>query len=120
MTPVKAFLLMGVVGMIIGLIFDIFRAFRISFRGTGKRFDYILAQITDVIFVLAAFCLFTVGLYVFADGMLRGYCILGAIMGLLIYMLIFAPVLGKIFRLIFIIFYKIFIELPKKLFTKGK
>ena len=42
----KVFLLMGIIGVLIGFLFDVFRAFRISFRSTGKRFDYISAQVT--------------------------------------------------------------------------
>ena len=67
----KIFLLMGIIGILIGFLFDVFKAFRISFRSTGKRFDFISAQVTDVIFAVVAFCVFTLGIYVFGEGELR-------------------------------------------------
>lgn len=116
----KVFLLMGIIGVLIGFLFDVFRAFRISFRSTGKRFDYISAQVTDVIFAVVAFCFFTLGIYIFAGGELRSYSFLGTAAGVVLYLLLLSPVTGGFFRLIFKILYKIFIYLPKKVFTKKK
>lgn len=114
----KIFLFMGVVGNLIGLTYDVFRAFRISFKSSGKRFDFVSAQVTDVIFAVVSFCLFTVGVYVFAKGEVRSYSVLGTLAGIGAYVLVLAPVTGRIFRIFFKILYKIFIEFPKKLFTK--
>lgn len=114
----KIFLLMGIVGLLIGLVFDVFKAFRISFRSTGKRFDYISAQVTDVIFAVVAFCLFTLGIYIFGEGELRSYSFVGTLAGVAAYFLLLSPIVGSAFKIIFKILYKIFIYLPKKLFTK--
>ncbi|MBR3934875.1 MAG: hypothetical protein IKJ68_13340 [Clostridia bacterium] len=116
----KVFLMMGIAGIIIGFLFDIFRAFRISFRGVGKKFDFVSAQITDVIFAVIAFCIFIVGVYVFNGGELRSYCFLGTMTGIFIYIFLLERVIGRISRLIFKILYKISIEIPKKVFTKRK
>ena len=116
----KAFLLMGAVGIVIGFIFSVFRAFRIAFKNTGNRFDFIVAQITDVLFAVAAFCIFTVGIYVFAGGEVRSYCFLGTLTGVFIYFLLPGRVIGIILHIFFKILYKIFVEIPKKVFTKFK
>ena len=116
----KIFLLMGIVGILIGLLFDVFKAFRIAFRSTGKRFDFISAQVTDVIFAVVAFCVFTLGIYVFGEGELRSYSFVGTVLGITTYFLLLSPVIGRFFRLIFKILYKIFIYFPKKVFTKNK
>ena len=116
----KVFLLMGAVGIVIGFIFSVFRAFRIAFKKAGNRFDFISAQVTDVLFAIAAFCIFTVGIYVFAGGELRSYCFLGTLTGIFLYFLLPGRVIGRILHLIFKILYKIFVEIPKKVFTKFK
>ena len=116
----KVFLMMGIAGIIIGFVFDVFRSFRISFRGTGKKFDFVSAQITDVIFAVIAFCIFTVGVYVFNGGELRSYCFLGAITGIVLYVFLLERIIGRISRLIFKFLYKISIKKKKKVFTKRK
>lgn len=116
----KVFLLMGAVGIAIGFIFSVFRAFRIAFKNTGNKFDFVAAQITDVLFAVVAFCIFTVGVYVFSGGEVRSYCFLGTLTGIFIYFLLPGRVIGRILHLIFKILYKIFVEIPKKVFTKFK
>ena len=61
METVRVFLLMGAAGLAIGCLFDVFRAFHISFRGAGENFDFVSVQITDVIFAISSFCIFTLG-----------------------------------------------------------
>ena len=116
----KVFLLMGAVGIAIGFIFSVFRAFRIAFKNTGNKFDFVAAQITDVLFAVVAFCIFTVGVYVFSGGEVRSYCFLGTLTGIFIYFLLPGRLIGKILHLFFKILYKIFVEIPKKVFTKFK
>ena len=123
----RVFLLMGGTGLIVGFLFDIFRAFHISFKGTGKKFDFFSVQITDIIFAVSSFCIFTLGLYLFNNGEIRSYCILGAIAGLVMYFLVLAPVLGRIMKFLFkCVFFiinfavKFFVKIVKKVFTKRK
>lgn len=120
MTQGKVFMLMSVLGVLIALLFDVFRSFRLSFKGAGKRFDFISTQITDVIFGLTAFFVFTLGVYIFNGGELRSYCFLGVIFGIFFYKLLPGRIIGLITRLIFKFLFKISVEIPKKLFTKSK
>lgn len=116
----KVFLLMGAVGIVIGFVFSVFRAFRIAFKNTGNKFDFISAQITDVLFAVVAFCLFTVGIFVFGEGEVRSYCFLGTLAGVFLYFLLPGRLIGRILHLFFKILYKLFVEIPKKVFTKRK
>ena len=104
----RVFMMMGLTGIIIGFIFDVFRAFHISFKKVGPKFDIVSVQITDVFFAISSFCVFIVGLYIFNNGEVRSYCILGAVSGVVIYFMIFAPVIGRIMKLIFSGIYAIF------------
>ena len=65
---IRVFFLMGAAGLVIGCLFDVFRAFHISFKGAGEKFDFVSVQITDVIFAISSFCIFTLGLYLFNGG----------------------------------------------------
>ena len=58
---VRIFFLMGAAGLVIGCLFDIFRAFHVSFKGAGEKFDFVSVQITDIIFAISSFCIFTLG-----------------------------------------------------------
>ena len=122
---IRVFFLMGAAGLVIGCLFDVFRAFHISFKGAGEKFDFVSVQITDVIFAISSFCIFTLGLYLFNGGEARSYCILGAAAGLTAYFFLLAPVVNRILKLTFkilytILFYmgKFFAKIFKKLFTK--
>ncbi|MFR1517607.1 MAG: spore cortex biosynthesis protein YabQ [Clostridia bacterium] len=122
---IRVFLLMGAAGLVIGCLFDVFRAFHISFKGAGEKFDFVSVQITDIIFAISSFCIFTLGLYLFNSGEIRSYCILGAAAGITAYFLLLAPVVNRVLKLIFKAIYslfyytgKFFIKIFKKLFTK--
>ena len=56
---IRVFFLMGAAGLVIGCLFDVFRAFHVSFKGAGEKFDFVSVQITDVIFAISSFCIFT-------------------------------------------------------------
>ncbi len=122
---IRVFFLMGAAGLVIGCLFDIFRAFHISFKSAGEKFDYVSVQVTDVIFAISSFCIFTLGLYLFNGGEIRSYCILGAAAGITAYFFLLAPIVNRVLRLVFkaiySIFYytgKFFAKIFKKLFTK--
>ena len=127
METVRVFLLMGAVGLIIGCLFDVFRAFHISFQGAGEKFDFVSVQITDVIFAISSFCIFTLGLYLFNRGEIRSYCILGAVAGITAYFFLLAPIINRILKILFKSVYsilnfivKLFKKIFGKLFTKRK
>ena len=122
---IRVFFLMGAAGLVIGCLFDVFRAFHVSFKGAGEKFDFVSVQITDVIFAISSFCIFTLGLYLFNGGEVRSYCILGAAAGLTAYFFLLAPVVNRILKLVFKILYTILFytgkkikKIFKKLFTK--
>ncbi len=104
----KIFALMGITGIMIGLIFDTFREFHISFKKVGAKFDMVSVQITDAFFVVSAFCIFIIGLYIFNEGELRSFCILGTISGVVLYFLVLAPIIGRMMRVVFKAVYMIF------------
>lgn len=118
---IKIFMQMGIIGMIIGWLFDIFKAFHISFKKVGPKFDIISVQITDTIFLISSFCLFILGMYVFNDGEMRSYCILGTITGVILYFFVLSHIVGRIMRMMFMVIYSIFgffIKIIKKIFAK--
>ena len=114
---VKIFCLMGAAGLAVGFLFDVFRAVHMSFRGAGERFGRISVQVTDAVFVLTSFCIFTLGVYVFNGGEVRSYCVLGCAAGVCAYFLALAPVINRMLRLIFKMLF-IIVKNVKKLFTK--
>lgn len=122
---IKVFFLMGAAGLVIGLLFDIFRAFRTSFKSAGKTFDRVSLQVTDVIFAVSAFCIFTLCIYIFNSGEIRSYCFLGCAAGIAAYFLALAPVINRLLRLIFKIIYLVishiivfFVKIFRKLFMR--
>lgn len=124
---IRVFMLMGAAGIVIGLLFDIFRAFHISFKGAGRKFDFVSVQITDVIFIVSAFCIFTLGIYIFNSGELRSYCVLGCAAGICAYFLSLAPLINRLLRFIFKIIYTVisrtvmlFVKIFRKLFIRKK
>lgn len=78
-------------GILIGLIFDIFRILRKSF--TTPNF---ITYIEDIIFwtISALSVLYT--LFVFNNGEIRGYIFIGLFIGVAIYMLFFSRIIIKI------------------------
>lgn len=121
----RVFFQMGCAGLVIGMLFDIFRAFHISFKKAGDKFDFISVQITDIIFAVISFCIFTLGLYIFNGGEIRSYCFLGAAAGITVYFLVLAPVIGRIMKFVFGCVFAVinficifFTKAVKKVFTK--
>ena len=132
-------------GILIGLVFDIFRILRKSFKTS----DFITI-LQDILFFLFSSFLITYSLYKFNNGEVRSFVIVGLLSGIIIYFLTFSKVFIKInikiiekikkivkltiniilypFRLIFIFFKKTFfkpvcfilINLHKKINFKTK
>ena len=86
-------LLFGVTGIVIGILFDIFRIWRRSF----KTADFI-TYIEDICFWLLAGLILLFSIFTFNNGELRLYVFLGILFGTLIYLL----TLSKYFILIFV------------------
>lgn len=120
------FLCMAVVGMAIGVFFDIFRAMRLAYRPVllkHKIFDKISTQIGDILFVILSACLFLLSVYLVNDGYIAGYVVLGTLVGLGVYAFLLNKPVVIIFKYIFSIFYYIFKVISvtfKKIFSYHK
>lgn len=120
------FLCMAVVGMAIGVLFDIFRAMRLAYRPVllkHKIFDKITTQIGDILFVITSACLFLLAIYFVNDGYIAGYAVLGTVAGAIVYAFLLNKPVVIIFKYIFSIFYhffRIIFVTFKKIFTYHK
>lgn len=71
-------------GIVLGLLFDFFRAFR--FRGIKDVWVYI----QDVIFWLVTAVIIIASAFIINEGELRGYMLIGYLLGAAFYMLMFS------------------------------
>ena len=76
------FLIFTLNGMIIGLLFDVFRILRKSFNTND-----LLTYIEDIIFWFLTGIIILFSMCKFSDGELRGYTIIGIAIGVTIYMI---------------------------------
>lgn len=76
------FMVFTIVGVIIGVLFDIFRILRKTFKTKD-----IVTYIEDIVFWLITGMIIVYAMYVFCDGELRFFMILGIIIGATMYML---------------------------------
>lgn len=84
------------IGAIMGIIFDFFRALRR--KGNTKN---ILVYIQDIIFWIIIAIIIIVSSFIINNGELRGYMLLGYILGAIIYMLIFSKYIKYVFGIVF-------------------
>lgn len=121
------FLMFTINGIIIGLLFDIFRILRRSFKTSD-----IITYLQDILFWILTGLILLYSIFTFSNGEIRFYMLLGVFLGCLIYMLMFSKyfininvkiilvlkkVIGKILSII-IIPIKIIIKFIKKIFFK--
>lgn len=97
------FYIFTLTGIIIGLVFDIFRILRKSFKTTD-----ILTYIQDSIFWIITGSILIYTIFKFNNGELRSYVFWGIIVGLTIYFLLFSKVFIKVNVKIIQIIKKIF------------
>lgn len=105
------FLCMAVVGMAIGVFFDIFRSMRLAYRPVllkHKIFDKITTQIGDILFVIMSTAVFLLAVYLLNNGYIASYVVLGTLAGIIIYSCLLNKPIVIIFKYIFSIFYHIF------------
>ncbi len=91
MNEIYIFLLFILTGMSIGILFDIFRILRKSF----KTIDFI-TYIQDFLFWILAGAILLYSIFSFNNGELRGYIFIGVILGIILYMLILSKYFVKI------------------------
>ena len=85
------FMVFSLVGIIIGILFDIFRILRKTF----KTKDFI-TYIEDITFWVITGIIILVAMYVFCDGQLRFFMILGIVLGTILYMVTFSRYVIKV------------------------
>lgn len=85
------FLVFTINGIAIGLLFDIFRILRRSFKTSD-----IITYIQDIIFWILTGFILLYSIFTFSNGEVRFYMFLGIFLGCLLYMLIFSRYFIKI------------------------
>jgi len=93
---VYIFLCSVLVGSIMGVIFDFFRALRR--KGNTRN---LIVYIQDIVFWFIVAIIIITSSFILNNGDLRGYMLIGYIIGALLYMLIFSNFIKGIFILIF-------------------
>lgn len=86
------FLIFIVVGIIIGILFDIFRILRRSFK-TGDFITYI----EDFLFWILSGFILLFSIFTFNNGELRSFIFIGIILGAIFYLLLFSKYFINIF-----------------------
>lgn len=105
------FLCMALVGMAIGVFFDIFRSMRLAYRPIllkHKIFDKITTHICDILFVIMSTAVFLLAVYLLNNGYIASYVILGTIAGFILYSFLLNKPVVIVFKYIFSVFYYIF------------
>lgn len=103
-------------GLVIGILFDIFRILRKSFKTT----DFI-TYLEDIIFWILTGCIMLFSIFIFNNGEIRSYVFIGIAIGIISYMLIISRFFVKISVSIIKFIKKILsypIKLIKNIFTK--
>ena len=85
------FIVFTIVGIIIGILFDIFRILRKSFKTKD-----IVTYIEDILFWILTGIIILFSMYKFSNGELRFFMIIGILMGTLMYMITFIRYVIKI------------------------
>lgn len=85
------FLVFTINGIIIGILFDIFRILRRSFKTAD-----IITYIQDILFWILTGLILLYSIFTFSNGEIRLYMFLGVFIGCLLYMLIFSKYFIKI------------------------
>lgn len=121
------FLIFTINGIVIGVLFDIFRILRRSFKTSD-----IVTYIQDILFWILTGLILLYSIFTFSNGEVRFYMFLGVFLGCLLYMLIFSKyfinvnvkivitikkIVGKIISII-IFPVKIIINIIRKIFFK--
>lgn len=99
------FLIFTLNGVCIGLIFDLFRILRKSFKTSN-----LIIYIQDILFWIFTGISIVFFMYNYSDGSIRLYMILGLILGFLLYLLTISKYIIKVFVIIICIIKRIIIR----------
>ncbi len=111
-----SFLIFILNGILIGLLFDIFRILRKSFKTPD-----VLTILEDIFFGITSGAILLYSIFKFNNGELRIYILLGVLIGISVYILVFSKIFIKVsVKIISIIklIFKIAIIKPIKFFYK--
>lgn len=108
----QIFMLFFIIGLIIGIIFDFFRAIRKNFRAS----DFV-TLIEDIVFLSMVSALIIFSIIRINGGEVRFYLFLGIFFGILLYSLTISNLCVIIFNIIVRLCKKIF-QIPFKVFFK--
>ena len=86
------FLIFILNGLLIGIVFDIFRILRRSFKTPN-----IITYIEDALFWIISVSIILYSLFVFNNGEIRGFIFIGLLFGIALYMLFISKTIIKIF-----------------------
>ena len=101
-----------ITGIIIGILFDIFRIFRKTFKTP----DF-LTYAQDILFWILVGIILLFSIFHFNNGEIRSYVFIGLIIGILIYILTISKYFIKI-SVVILVFFKNIVYFPFKLFKK--
>ena len=108
LTQAHLFYIFILTGILLGVLFDVFRILRKSFKTSD-----LITYIEDVVFwILAGFLLFYT-VYKFNNGEIRSYVLLGIALGLTAYLIIFSKIFIKINVSIIVFVKNICIQIAK-------
>ena len=113
LTEIFKLLFFVLVGIIIGLIFDFFRIIRKCFKTPD-----IVTYIHDILFLLISALILIFSIFIFNNGELRAYILLGILLGFAIYFFIISKYIIFIFSNIINFLKKIIINPIFQLFKK--
>ena len=112
---VYAFFAMVVLGVLIGIVFDIFRSFR---KVLIKK--PLAVNISDIIFWVLTFLISVQAFYRFSDGRLRIFLVIASFLGMILYFLTISSAIKYVFCVILQIFSKIIKFILKILLTPAR
>lgn len=119
MNQAYLFLIFIINGILVGIIFDIFRILRKSFNTSN-----IVTSAEDILFWILSALLVMYCIFKFNNGQFRMYIFIGIFLGITIYMLFFSKYIIKVsvkivtsFKKIFSFIYKIIYYLVSKIYS---
>lgn len=87
----RFFFLFIINGIIIGIVFDFFRALRKNFNTPD-----VITYLEDIAFWLISGIISILFIFIFNQGEIRNYTVLGIIFGIILYILLFTQVISKV------------------------
>lgn len=117
LNELSKFLFFVLIGLILGIIFDVFRIIRKCFKNSD-----LITYIQDIIFILIAAIILLLGIFIINNGEVRAYLFFGIIIGILLYFITiskcFVNLSSKIILFIKNVIFKPIFDFIRKLLKK--